>query len=750
MDLKEKLRRLVPAIIFCICFQVLVGFFVYVDVYHNHFFEAGWWPRFYTFCRASFVVYFLSISVGLGETILNSLFSKQAMRLPPLERFFSTFFVGVSCIHIVMLFVGHFNLYYRSVAWLIASMIVFFSYFPMRSLLGSAKAKFSWMKDRSRTLFLAACAFALFLLLLVKGLYPSGVHDYMTHYFYYYKAVVANHGLLPNDVWYHYYYSKGAGTFYFSILLTDLLAPSLVSFCYFVASTACLISLMSKISNLKLAPYCVVFLYAVMFIYTPGPKEFEAGGGWGHFEKLHEMNTAFILAIIAMTVEVFESKSREARRFWLTCLSFACAATVILTTVTSFFLILFFGILMVTAFFRSDRERGRGFLFVGVVISGVLGSILLLNQYMTGWMLDQGMRFTLKFIGEETLYNWLSPTWFNFMIEETLAVASEQRAAGLGKDVIKLIFQCLRFDLISSGFFYWGGPFLIFPLLLYAFLRKRNSWNLPIALVLLFVAIGILGLVVLGAEQPISTYRYFSFFFPLSLLLLFAFWNSILSLGGNKLSGAVLNIGLVGLVSWTLWGASSQLKKENINLILTEAGRYLRGDYSLADAFSHQSGRPGNGWAHGAIFPGILAASRAVPLDSRIWSFHMHTYCMAPNCQVESYKSFKGPLRWGEVIFGEPRQAQAALNEAGLDLFFISEQFEIRDYLQYSLLFSPDRIGQHFSVLWQNSENVLLTWKRDGLPSLQSDWIERYRLRVEKQPFRGRDRAYELYQIWKR
>ncbi len=40
-------------------------------------------------------------------------------------------------------------------------------------------------------------------LLIVRGLYPGGGGDYFTHYFPYYLEVVGNHGLAPNDVWYH-------------------------------------------------------------------------------------------------------------------------------------------------------------------------------------------------------------------------------------------------------------------------------------------------------------------------------------------------------------------------------------------------------------------------------------------------------------------------------------------------------------------------------------------------------------------
>ena len=37
----------------------------------------------------------------------------------------------------------------------------------------------------------------------------------------YYKQVILQHGTAPNAVWYHYYYSKGAGLMFLYMLLVD-------------------------------------------------------------------------------------------------------------------------------------------------------------------------------------------------------------------------------------------------------------------------------------------------------------------------------------------------------------------------------------------------------------------------------------------------------------------------------------------------------------------------------------------------
>ena len=69
-----------------------------------------------------------------------------------------------------------------------------------------------------------------------KFLYPNGTGDYFSHYFPYYKEVVRNGNIWPNELWYHFYISKGFGDVFFAIVLSDLLGPQAVSQAMFILS----------------------------------------------------------------------------------------------------------------------------------------------------------------------------------------------------------------------------------------------------------------------------------------------------------------------------------------------------------------------------------------------------------------------------------------------------------------------------------------------------------------------------------
>jgi hypothetical protein len=95
---------------------------------------------------------------------------------------------------------------------------------------------------------------------------------------------------------------------------------------------------------------------------------------------------------------------------------------------------------------------------------------------------------------------------------------------------------------------------------------------------------------------------------------------------------------------------------------------FVAGDHSLARAYSQQSGRGGT--PYGAIYPAALEAMRQVGPGKRIWSMHIHSYCLAPECRVESVVSFKMSRHLSQILNGRAEEAAAYLKQGGLNYFF--------------------------------------------------------------------------------
>ena len=155
----------------------------------------------------------------VGLWLLRIVAGKTLSHIATLERLALGFFTGAGVWHLAMLVLGYLNLYTFRVAVIISLPLVVLSYADVRTFSkdayrafasGSAIVSDIGTGSLGWLLFGFACV-GFIVLLLIKGLFPGGGHDYFTHYFYYYQTVIAHHGLWPNDVWYHYYYDKGAG-----------------------------------------------------------------------------------------------------------------------------------------------------------------------------------------------------------------------------------------------------------------------------------------------------------------------------------------------------------------------------------------------------------------------------------------------------------------------------------------------------------------------------------------------------------
>jgi hypothetical protein len=144
--------------------------------------------------------------------------------------------------------------------------------------------------------------------LLVKGLYPGGGHDYYNHYFQFYKRVIETGSILPNDVWYHFYYSKGAGLYFLAMLLTDPLAPQLVTTGFIGCGAAVVYALLGTATRSTLLASIGVLLYVGVFIYTPGPAANMGEGGWGILEKSHELTAVLLLGVIWIAYRSFRNE----------------------------------------------------------------------------------------------------------------------------------------------------------------------------------------------------------------------------------------------------------------------------------------------------------------------------------------------------------------------------------------------------------------------------------------------------------
>src|ERR1700722_9788715 len=393
---------------FALPYIALLIWFHEVDVYHRYFSEPGLIVVACNFFRILFIFYLFWIVTIVGLLLLRTVARLELVELGVLERLALGFFTGSGAWHVAMLVLGYLDLYTVPVAIAVTLPLVILSYAPAPRAACDIKYALITLRggDRLDWLLLGLVAIAIIVLLLVKGLYPGGGPDYFTHYFYYLQTVVERGGLWPNDVWYHYYYDKGAGLFFLGILLTDLLAPQLVTFTFLAAAGLALFLLLRRIAPDTLWPLAGTVLFLFVYIYTPGAALlYSMNGGWGDFEKLHEINAALVIGIVWMTLEALTSTDRS-RTLWSIAAASAIVCAVLVNITIAIYLGGFLALLALCCAVSRRVASTLVCLSLGALAGLVLFALLILNQLTTGLANDQGILLFWNFANIERLARW--------------------------------------------------------------------------------------------------------------------------------------------------------------------------------------------------------------------------------------------------------------------------------------------------------------------------------------------------------
>src|ERR1700733_12271559 len=514
----------------------VVAWFDAIDVYHRHFFDAGPIVAADKGVRIIFVVVFSWLIYAPGAAIADlAMSTDQRAALTPAERAVLGFGIGLGIWHVAMLILGILGLYYRPVlvGLCLAVVVVSARHFANvavpggRSLvLGLVGLRHSRATPQQIGIILIGVA-AVWLLLL-RGLFPGGGGDYYTHYFYYYLEVLKNHGLTPNDVWYHYYYSKGSGLAFLGMLLTDPEAPALTTFPCVIFAAVAIATLAARMAPGSLWPAAGALIYLLYYLLS-----FSDIGG-NEFQKDHEEIAALVvLTAWALCME----RCAPPRPFRVMAASSAIAAAIV-TQAVGVLLSVFVGLLCAWSIVRRRWREMWAYGAVAAAIAAVVLAVFVLSYVQTGMASDQPLDLMLRFADVGRLDRW-------GVIPQVIAVAWIRDnylalAPPFGWGIFKQLFRVLGLRAL------W--PFLLGPIIatIIVYLAdrfapwKRSRLGDPsaasfarataarlAAFLLFFIVIALL----MGRAQSISFERLSTFFVP--LLVLFAIACSTWLLNGK-------------------------------------------------------------------------------------------------------------------------------------------------------------------------------------------------------------------------
>lgn len=686
------------------------------DMYNRHFSDSGALVLFYNLARVGFMFAIGWLIYWAGWAALRLLSAAQLVQLPPSSRWILGFFAGTGVWHMLLFLVGMSGGYHFALAAAITVLAFFCSLPHLAQCLETAAASLAHFRRHAPFPHKAAAlafAAATALFIAAKVIYPGGWHDYFTHYFFFYTTVVERGSILPNEVWYHFFYSKGAGLYFLSMLLTDPLAPSLVAGAFVLTGALIVHALVRRVAG-GYWPWAACILYLSLQVYIRG-----AGyGAWGHLPKLHELAAVSTLALLWCAITLPEQNAARGK-LWLAAMLLTIASAVMLMLAMAFVYGIFFALLCLWWWRRGDK-RLAGWMFTCAAFAGLnLLAHCAVNFALTGLPADYFIVSLWPYLDAQKLAHW-------GVLLET-AVTHYDRTMNAAPplpfhfgEMLQLVGRYVRFDLVY--------PLYALALVL-TLARRRTSGNAAwpaIDLMCYALLASVVTVVALtaGRIEPTSFYRFTSFAFAPMLCLAFVFIGRLPLPARAALWLPAL------IVAVTLGAVYARYKAADLTATAANSWQFVSGGYSIDGAMSHQRGLPADAKAEGAIHPAARAAWEIAGRGTRIWTFNPYTYCMLPDCRMESYLSFRLSSHSGRVLFGKAEEAKQILKSEGLNYFLIPLDLVIRDPLPLSELFSPDHIAKNFGVRWTDGNNALLTWIGKDTAPISPQWLARYQQAV--------------------
>ncbi len=717
-------RRALQAVMLAGGLCAVVFLLARMDIYGKHFFERTPLYLVYNILRVILLFYFgcIMYSAGAGFLRLAGWRSVTA-GLGVMERFFLLSVLGGSLVNLMVFVLGWSNLLYRWLVVLISSGILVYSYADVRSLLGDAvgrlRSRFSEQPPALRWVFTAqlllACLF-LGVILVTLSLAPFRSTDVINHYHKYFLSVTESHNIWPNDIWYHFYVSKGAGLHIMGVLLGDINSIPLVSFVAFVLSGCLVVSFAWRKMRSLFWAAAVFFLYTVFFL-TLGYSDKLL------FERHHIVTAAFIGCVVWMGMLLPEIK-RGSRHRWVV-LSGIVVTALMVWAPTSIALVLpylLFGWLLFVLMFKGERSRMLGFVPLSAAV--VTALILGINYVVTGLAEATPTRLFWKFGDLSRFSTWVSPYLMMHIMEGS--------GPGLGGVSVALIRDIasrgyleglLRLDRIS----FMGSPLFLGVSGCAAAAGCWCRWKSRSAgrsngfvqgegdsrhtaslysflLVLGFLVIAVIVSPVTG--QYVSICRYYVFAVTLMVLLAVHLGTFVFECLPSRLSAAIA-------IAICLLIAMAVVPPLPVRVSYV---RFALGRLSMRDFYERYAQVPASAWE----IPDVVGPGE------RVWSVSEQRAgrLLGPGVKVENTISSLMCKNWHVVVFEDPEAAAAELKKEGLNYFLLDLEQISYGALCYSPLFAPENIGRFFSMAWQSGSIYLLSWRADADEPLPEEFVE--------------------------
>jgi hypothetical protein len=708
-------------------FFVLLCAFAWMDMYGAHFNDRGAIVIAYQFARLLVIPYLFWLQYAAGAYVFYRM-AHRAFPFMGLQHVIASFLLGASLWHVVLLIVGLAGGYHYVVMLLMAGGVMLASLPHMSAQLSNCRRIVLRKLALDEKILAALVLVAALAFLFIKGAYPSGGHDFYNHYFPYYMEVITSGNLGPHNTWYQYFYSKGMGLYFMSMILFDPMAVHLAATSFIVVAAFIVFDFL-RTPRSKVLPLFGVFVYLICYIYTSGRGLFAANGGWGDLEKTHEIGAVVLLGCVWLVYQATKTRNPH----YAPALYMVSVAGVIISFANAPLCALFYASVWLLGLVRKELFIRRLCVRAAFVTMFATAAMLVINYINTGVPQDQLAVVFWPFIDWQKVVN-LGITlelYAHFYTMNIIAI----HTLPLWKTLPKMLMEYYRLYML------W--PVLLIGCVLY--LSRRRL--LPVensAVILCFLAAGyVLAIFGGGREQFLSFFRFSTFNYAPVLILCLLLWRT----ASDRLLRYAVFTTLVAGCCVVVWGASinppnegkvtyaywAHFKVGEWKKLIRGAYLYNTGQNSLADAIQNQHGRVGR-MKWGGIHPAMKILYAGLPAGTRVWSIYNQSYCIMPGCNVQQYFSQIISPRWYDIALGSIEEGKKIMQEEGLNFIYYSRNInsipgsDTKDQLSafYKGL-SIENIGKTYGILWTNGWDYLLTWKENSIAPLDEVFLDSWR-----------------------
>ena len=713
--LRRVLPRWVPRVLCVLVPAAAVTFLQQMDMSWEDLHTTGLQMIAYSVSRFVLAVSLIILCVTSGAHVLRRYAPDlRDDNITPGPWFVLSFFTGASAYGLLVTAMGLLGFLHLLPVAAITAPVMFLApdelATPIRTFLRKVHADFVGLQGIQWWVrfHLAWCLlFISTMLLLTRGLYPGSTsNDVWSHYLPYYREVLNNGSTLPNELWYHFYISKGAGLIHMLGVLSDPLAAQLVSWSFVAVSGVIVFQLVRSFAGD--ASWALAGTITFFSVYR------------GSFFKSHDALAALISFTVwaLFYVPALNGSARRALLFGLGIVSFYLGFYQPLgASFPSTFLLISICMLSCVPVLR-DRIRPLAVALISVLCGGACA--LILNYGLTGIAEHAPISVFWWWADVSRFSNEIGTSGLAYMLH----AANDQVSLELDLHWLADAFRYRQLHQIYPPLYVAVG---LVALLIWVV--RRRAWPTP----------RISYLAVLLFSFVASTVLVSWFGSTSSLLRILIF---------TTLPSSVLLVLLARIA--VLHSSTAAMKRWMVTLFLCSLGVhcvgqelwYLRAvrDVDLEYLRDYFIGRRSFGdilieadWHFGSALnvEDMLSIRTSLGPDTRVLNLgYDHTTANTyPGAGlVQGVGHTLGPDH-SDIVFGSPHRARSILQSLGINFFILNRRSPLFSSVAFSRLFEPTTLDRYLRMYGRKDDAYLLTWRDKEQEPIPADFKRLFELK---------------------